>query len=107
DAEGVRDAVLFVNGRLNPKLGGPGVYPKIAREVLEGQSRPGDGWGKFDERQAARRAIYIFVKRFFVVPEIELLDFAGTTTSCEQRPVSTIPTQALTLLNGEFFNQQS
>jgi hypothetical protein len=107
EAEAVRDSVLAVNGRLNPKMGGPGVFPKIAREVLEGQSRPGDGWGKFDEQEAARRSIYVFVKRSLLVPEMELLDFADTTTSCEQRPVSTIPTQALTLLNGEFLNQEA
>ncbi|MSR57947.1 MAG: DUF1549 domain-containing protein [Planctomycetaceae bacterium] len=107
DAEAVRDAVLTVSGQLNPEHAGPGVYPKIAREVLEGQSRPGEGWGKFDEKASARRAIYIFVKRSLLVPELELLDFADTNTSCEQRPVSTIPTQALTLLNGEFLNQQA
>ncbi len=107
EAEAVRDAVLFVNGRLNPKMGGPGVYPKIARAVLESQSRPGLGWGKFDEREAARRSAYVFVKRSLLVPEMELLDFADTNTSCEQRPVSTIPTQALTLLNGEFLNVES
>jgi hypothetical protein len=107
DAEAVRDSVLSVNSRLNPKMGGPGVYPKIARAVLEGQSRPGDGWGKFDEREAARRSIYVFVKRSLLVPEMELLDFADTNTSCEQRPVSTIPTQALTLLNGEFLNEEA
>ena len=107
EAEAVRDAVLFINGRLNPRMGGPGVYPKIAREVLEGQSRPGSGWGKFDEREAARRSIYVFVKRSLLVPEMELLDFADTNTSCEQRPVSTIPTQALTLFNGDFLNAEA
>jgi hypothetical protein len=107
DAEAVRDAVLAVNGRLDATMGGPGVYPKIARAVLEGQSRPGDGWGKFDEREASRRSIYVFVKRSLLVPEMELLDFADTNTSCEQRPVSTIPTQALTLLNGEFLNEEA
>jgi hypothetical protein len=107
DAEAVRDSVLAVNGRLNRNMGGPGVYPRIARAVLEGQSRPGDGWGKFDEREAARRSIYVFVKRSLLVPEMELLDFADTNTSCEQRPVSTIPTQALTLLNGEFLNDEA
>jgi hypothetical protein len=107
EAEAVRDAVLFVNGRLNPKMGGKGVYPKIAREVLEGQSRPGNGWGKFDDRESARHSIFVFVKRSLLVPEMELLDFADTNTSCEQRPVSTIPTQALTLLNGEFFNTEA
>ena len=107
DAEAVRDSVLAVSGQLNPQMGGPGIYPKIAREVLEGQSRPGEGWGRFDEPQASRRAAYIFVKRSLLVPEMELLDFADTAASCEQRPVSTIPTQALTLLNGEFLNRQS
>jgi hypothetical protein len=106
EAEAVRDSVLAVNGRLDQRMGGPGVYPKIAREVLEGQSRPGLGWGKFDEREAFRRSIYVFVKRSLLLPEMELLDFADTTTSCEQRPVSTIPTQALTLLNGEFLNDE-
>jgi hypothetical protein len=99
--------VLFTSGQLNPKMSGPSVYPKIAREVLEGQSRPRNGWGKFDEREAARRSIYVFVKRSLLLPEMELLDFADTNTSCEQRPVSTIPTQALTLLNGEFWNTQA
>jgi hypothetical protein len=107
DAEAVRDSVLFVNGRLNPKMKGPGVYPKIARAVLEGQSRPGNGWGTYDEGEAARRSIFVFVKRSLLVPEMELLDFADTNTSCEQRPVSTIPTQALTLLNGDFLNGEA
>jgi hypothetical protein len=107
EVEAVRDAVLFVNGRLNPTMGGPGVYPRIAREVLEGQSRPGSGWGKFEEGEAARRSIYVFVKRSLLVPEMELLDFADTNASCEQRPVSTIPTQALTLFNGDFLNTEA
>jgi hypothetical protein len=107
EAEAIRDAVLAVSGQLNPKMSGPGMYPKIATEVLAGQSRPGAGWGAFDEREASRRSAFVFVKRSLVVPEFELLDFADTNASCEQRPVSTIPTQALTLLNGEFFNQQA
>ncbi|MBI5761763.1 MAG: DUF1553 domain-containing protein [Planctomycetales bacterium] len=107
EAEAIRDAVLAVNGQLNLKMSGPGMFPRIAPEVLAGQSRPGAGWGAFDEREASRRSVFVFVKRSLVVPEFELLDFADTNASCEQRPVSTIPTQALTLLNGEFFNQQA
>jgi hypothetical protein len=107
EAEAIRDTVLAVSGQLNPKFGGPGVYPRIASEVLAGQSRPGAGWGAYDEREAARRSVFVFVKRSLVVPELELLDFADTNTSCEQRPVSTIPTQALTLLNGDFLNAQA
>jgi hypothetical protein len=107
DAEALRDSALAAAGALNHQMAGPGVYPKIAREVLEGQSRPGDGWGPFDESAASRRSVYVFVKRSLLLPELEVLDFADTNSSCEQRPVSTIATQALTLLNGEFMNQQA
>jgi Protein of unknown function (DUF1553)/Protein of unknown function (DUF1549) len=107
DAEALRDQILAVTGRLNRKMAGLGVYPKIAREVLEGQSRPGDGWGAYNEQEASRRSIYIHVKRSLLVPELEVLDFADTTTSCEQRSISTMPTQALTLMNGEFLNDQA
>ena len=96
-----------MSGRLNLELGGPSMYPTLARAVLEGQSRPGDGWGKSDERQQARRSVYIFVKRSLAVPELDLLDAPDTTSSCEARPVSTTAPQALTFLNGAFANEQA
>ena len=42
-AEEVRDSILAVSGTLNLKAGGPSVYPPIPREVLAGQSVPGQG----------------------------------------------------------------
>jgi hypothetical protein len=107
EAEVLRDSVLAVSGKLNLQMGGPSVYPKIAAEVLAGQSRPGSGWGQWDETASSRRAVYIFVKRSLLVPLLEVFDMADTTSSCEQRSRSTIPTQALTLLNGEFLNRQA
>jgi hypothetical protein len=107
EAEAVRDGMLAVSGRLNPQMHGPGVCPPLPRAVLEGQSRPGDGWSKSDERQAARRSVYIFVKRSLAVPELEVLDAPDTTSSCEQRIVSTVAPQALTFLNGDFANEQA
>src|SRR5207302_5422003 len=95
-AEAVRDSILAVSGRLNPLMHGPSIYPSLPRAVLQGQSRPGDGWGKSDERQAARRSIYIFVKRVLAVPELELLDAPDTTDSCEKRQVSTTARKART-----------
>jgi hypothetical protein len=106
-AEVVRDCMLAVSGTLNPQRGGPSMYPTLPRAVLEGQSRPGDGWGKSDARQQHRRSIYIFVKRSLAVPELDLLDAPDTTSSCEQRPVSTTAPQALTFLNGEFANEMA
>jgi hypothetical protein len=107
EAEAVRDSILAVSGRLSSQMSGPSVFPPIPRAVLEGQSRPGEGWGKSSESQASRRSIYVFVKRVLAVPELELLDTPDTTFSCEQRPVSTTGPQALTFLNGEFIQQQS
>jgi len=107
EAEVLRDCVLQASGQLNSEMGGPSVYPRIHRAVLEGQSRPGEGWGNSPPAQMSRRSAYIYVKRSLLVPELELLDLPDTTSSCEQRVVSTIPTQALTLINGEFFNSQA
>jgi hypothetical protein len=107
DAEPIRDAILAVNGTLNFKLGGPGIYPKIGAEVLASQSRPGNGWGTSSPDEAARRTAYIFVKRSLLVPFMELMDLPDTTTACEQRNISTIPTQSLTLMNSEFMQDQA
>jgi hypothetical protein len=107
EAEAMRDSLLAVSGQLNLQGSGPSVFPPLARAVLEGQSRPGEGWGKSEPRQAARRSIYIFSKRNLSVPELELLDAPDTTSSCEKRPVSTTGPQALTFFNGEFLHQQA
>jgi hypothetical protein len=107
EAEAVRDSILAVSGRLNPERGGPSVFPPLPRAVLEGQSQPGNGWGQSPPRQAARRSIYVFSKRSLAVPELELLDTPDTTSSCEQRPLSTTAPQALTFLNGPFVQEQA
>ena len=83
---------------VEPADGRPRLLSHAPREVLEGQSRPGEGWGKSDEREQARRSIYIFAKRSLAVPELELLDAPDTTSSCERRMVSTTGPQALTFL---------
>jgi hypothetical protein len=107
EAEALRDTILAVSGQLNPSPRGPGIYPKISQAVLETQSRPGDGWKTSDPAAAARRSVYIFVKRTLLLPEMEVLDFPSTEETCEQRVVSTVAPQALTLLNGEFINEQA
>ena len=59
EAEAVRDSMLAVSGMLNRQQGGPGVYPPLPEAVLAGQSRPGLGWGKSDERRP-RAAVCTF-----------------------------------------------
>ena len=106
-SEEVRDSILAANGSLNLKMGGPSFYPIIPREVLQGQSRPGAGWGNSPEEERARRAVYIFVKRSLVEPLMADFDFADVDSSCPVRFTTTQPTQSLQLLNSEFANRQA
>ena len=107
EAEVVRDSMLAVSGTLNPAMYGPSMYPKLPESVLAGQSQPGLNWKESEPQEVVRRSIYVFVKRSLAVPELELLDAPDTTSSCEQRPVSTTGPQALTFLNGDFAHGQA
>ncbi len=106
-AEELRDSILFVNDRLNRKMGGPSIYPKIPAEVLAGQSRPGEGWGHSSPDDAARRSVYIFVKRSLVTPLIASFDGADTDFTCPVRFTTTQPTQALSMMNGPYLREQA
>jgi len=107
NAEEVRDSMLAVSGKLNLKMGGPSVFPTIPSEVLAGQSKPGDGWGRSSPEEASRRSAYVFVKRSLLVPILSAHDQADTDTTCAVRYTTTVPTQALTMLNGDFSQEQA
>ena len=100
-AEEVRDSILAVSGTLNLKAGGPSVYPADPKEVMAGQSVPGQGWFTSPPDEAARRSIYVHVKRSLLVPIMATHDAADTDFSCPVRYTTTVPTQALGLLNGD------
>ena len=86
---------------------GPGVYTAIPREVLAGQSMPGSGWGQSPFEEQCRRSVYVHVKRSLLTPILESFDTAETDRSTAVRFVTTQPTQALALLNGEFVHKQA
>jgi hypothetical protein len=106
-AEELRDSIHAVNGTLNLKMYGPGIYPEIQREVLEGQSVPGSGWGKSSPEEAARRSVYVHVKRSLVMPMLASFDFPDTDLSCEARFNTTQPSQSFAMLNSKFSNEQA
>ncbi len=106
-AEEVRDSMLAVSGTLNLKQFGPSTYPKIPKEVLAGQSVPGQGWPTSPPEEANRRSIYAHVKRSLRVPILIGFDQPDPDSSCPVRYVTTVPTQSLGLLNGEFANEQA
>ncbi|QDT37638.1 PSD1 and planctomycete cytochrome C domain-containing protein [Stratiformator vulcanicus] len=106
-AEEIRDSLFAINGRLNLKMYGPGFYPDISDEVMQGQSKPGEGWGDSSLKEQARRSIYIHVKRSLIPPLLANFDFPETDSSCEARFRTTQPGQALGLLNGEFVHREA
>jgi hypothetical protein len=107
-AEELRDSILAVNGTLNlSRIGGPSFYPILPPEVLHSQSKPGDGWGQSPAEELARRSVYIHIKRSLLVPLMVSFDAADPDTSCPVRFTTTLPTQALNMINGEFLHREA
>ncbi len=109
-SEEVRDSILAASGELNTKtVGGPSMYPKLSAEVLAGISYPDKKahWPDSPKDEQTRRTVYAFVKRSIQVPILVNHDQADTDNSCPVRYTTTVPTQALGMLNGEFTNEQA
>jgi hypothetical protein len=83
------------------------MYPHIPPAAMEGSSDPDKIWKESDETEASRRTIYAFIKRSMVVPMLEVLDLCDSTRTTAKRQNTSVPTQALTLFNGDFVNRQS
>ena len=106
-AEEIRDSILNLTGQLNLKMGGPSIYTEIPAEVARTASRPGAAWGRSSKEDAARRSVYIFVKRSLHEPFLASFDWADTDNTCDVRFVTTVPTQTLTMLNSKFLNDSA
>ena len=105
EGEVIRDSMLFVSGQLNPKMGGPGVFPPLP----DGFSRPGSRYSAWptekDSAEANRRSIYVFVKRNMRYPLFEAFDFPDTHESCSRRYATVSPAQPLALMNDELVRE--
>ncbi|MCB1086422.1 MAG: DUF1553 domain-containing protein, partial [Verrucomicrobiae bacterium] len=107
-AEEMRDSILAISGNLNRETFGPWVFPPLPQEVLATASRPGQAWPvSKDTREHFRRSIYIHVKRSLRHPMMADFDQADTDSPCAVRFSTTVPTQALAMLNSEFINRQA
>jgi hypothetical protein len=105
--EALRDSMLAASGKLNRKMYGPGTYLYIPPQALEGHADRASIWKPFNEEEASRRTVYALVKRSLLVPMLEVLDLCDTTRSTDVRNITSVPTQALTLFNGDFVNRQA
>ncbi len=107
EAEVVRDSILSASGKLNRTPGGPGFKPRIRADLLDTSQR--NKWPviQAETKEHWRRSVYIYVKRQLLMPSLELFDAPTTTDSCALRTQSTVPTQALVLMNDEFVEKQA
>ena len=106
-AEELRDSILASTGELNLEMGGPSVYVPMPEEVLATSSTKGGKWGASPPDQANRRSIYVKIKRSLQPPMFTDFDLADTDNSCPVRFTTTVPTQALAMMNSEFIHDEA
>jgi len=104
EAEEIRDTMLAVSGRLNPKAGGPSVMVNIDPELIKDLKRPQYWAPTRDKTEHDRRTIYMIYKRNLILPFMQVFDSPDTLLSCARRDQSTHAPQALELLNGTVSN---
>jgi Protein of unknown function (DUF1553) len=106
DAEIIRDVILAASGALNREMYGPPVFPKLQPEVLHTMNK-GIWELEEDGPKVWRRSVYVYRKRGLPFPMFEVFDMPDQNITCSRRNVSTVPTQALTLLNDGFILRQA
>jgi hypothetical protein len=106
-AEEIRDAMLAVSGRLNPKAGGPSVMIPVDEDLTELLYKPSQWKTSADPRENDRRSIYLIAKRNLRLPFMDTFDAPALLSSCARRESSTHPPQALEMLNGKFSNEMA
>ncbi len=103
EGEAIRDAMLAISGRLDPKLGGPPV-PVFLSAFMDGRGKPSRS-GPLDGD--GRRSIYTAVRRNFLPSMMLAFDTPIPFNSVGRRNVSNVPAQALILMNDPFVVEQA
>ena len=98
EGEVIRDSLLAISGQLNPKVGGPSVFPPIPADI----TRTSKNWTTSTNTQEySRRSLYVFARRNLRFPFLEVFDAPDSNLSCAARGHSTTAPQSLTLLNSD------
>ncbi len=98
DAEAIRDATLYVAGKLDPKMGGPAFQDFI---VEKPEHSPHYEYHLHDpeDPKSHRRSVYRFLVRSQTQPFMTTLDCADPSMQVGKRNESVSALQALALLN--------
>ncbi|QDU22391.1 PSD1 and planctomycete cytochrome C domain-containing protein [Urbifossiella limnaea] len=102
EAEVIRDAALSASGKLNTKVGGPGVYPPQPKEVFA-FTQSQRTWPESKGPDRYRRGVYTYIWRQSQHPLLTTFDGADAQTACTKRNRSNTPLQALHLANDPVF----
>ena len=102
DAETIRDTMLSVAGNMNLTMGGLAFFPNVPKEILATEQTKGRWDIQPDGPATWRRSVYIYQRRSLPFPMFETFDHPDMNLTAAARNVSTVPTQALTLLNNPF-----
>jgi len=101
EAEAIWDSLHACAGTLNLKAFGPPVVPALSKDELSGLFGE-DKWKVTkDTNEFTRRGVYLFERRTFLAPMLDAFDPPDVMASCARRFETTVPTQALALLNSE------
>ena len=100
-AENIRDSWMFVSGVLDPSMGGAHPFPAVSSW---GFSQHAPFYGNYDNDY---RSIYLMTQRIRRHPFLSLFDGADTNASTPVRVETTVPTQALYLLNSDVVHDQA
>jgi hypothetical protein len=104
DAEIVRDIALASSGLLDPKIGGPSVFPPAPAFLFVPPTSYGPKiWKEATGSDRYRRALYTFRYRSVPYPVLQNFDAPNGDYSCVRRTRSNTPLQALTTLNEPLF----
>jgi hypothetical protein len=106
DAEIIRDSILAVSGSINLTVGGPPIFPPLQKELLASVSH-GIWNSEVDGPDVWRRSVYVYRRRGLVFPMFQVFDLPEQNVTAGARNVTTVPTQALTLLNDPFVLRQA
>ena len=100
-AEEIRDAMLFVSGDLDSTMGAEHPFPAVE---TWGFTQHAPYYGVYPTK---RRSIYLMQQRLKRHPFLSLFDGADPNVSTARRELTTVPTQALYLMNNEFVHERS
>ncbi len=103
DAETIRDNALAVSGLLNPRLGGPSLFPYqppgLWEELAFGGEFTSQTYTTSKGDDLYRRGLYTYWKRSLPNPSLTVFDAPNRELCTVQRPRTNTPLQALVLLN--------